>query len=373
MSDFDAIALDLEHRFRDGVAAAWTDDEFERRALAAFHHQFAACDTYRAFCARRGATPERVAGWQEIPAVPATAFKHFDFLSAPARSPEATFITSGTTRGDAVRGRHHVPRLELYRAALAAPFAAALLPEAGGLAEEAAALPFVSLIPAPSHAPHSSLSFMVGAAAERFASRIDWLVDADGRWVGDPVRVIAEARDRGEPVLMLGTALALVHLLEASGALRLPPGSRVMETGGFKGAGRSITREALHTRIAAATDVARDHIVNEYGMTELLSQLYEPVLTEGLGVAGWHVAPPWLRVRALDPVTLRPVHDGDDGILAFFDLANLGSICHVLTEDVGSIRDGRVRLRGRTPGAEPRGCSRAMDDLMAAAAAASRS
>jgi len=38
----------------------------------------------------------------------------------------------------------------------------------------------------------------------------------------------------------------------------------------------------------------------------------------------------------------------------------------VLTEDVGSVRRGRVRLAGRVVGAEPRGCSRAMDDLMAA-------
>ena len=141
-----------------------------------------------------------------------------------------------------------------------------------------------------------------------------------------------------------------------------------METGGFKGARTSVSREELHRRIAEAIGVAADHVVNEYGMTELLSQLYEPVLTEGMASVGWHVPPPWLRVRALDPASLRPLEDGEEGILAFFDLANLGSICHVLTEDVGVVRGGRLRLRGRAPGAEPRGCSRAMDDLMSAAA-----
>ena len=43
------------------------------------------------------------------------------------------------------------------------------------------------------------------------------------------------------------------------------------------------------------------------------------------------------------------------GILAFFDLANAGSISHVLSQDIGSVREGRVRLRGRLSGAEPRG------------------
>jgi hypothetical protein len=101
-------------------------------------------------------------------------------------------------------------------------------------------------------------------------------------------------------------------------------------------------------------------------MTELLSQLYEPVLTEGLAARGAHRAPPWLRVRALDPATLAPLEDGQQGVLAFFDLANLGSVSAVLTQDIGSVEGGRVRLRGRAQGAEERGCSRAMDDLMAA-------
>jgi hypothetical protein len=39
----------------------------------------------------------------------------------------------------------------------------------------------------------------------------------------------------------------------------------------------------------------------------------------------------------------------------------------VLTEDLGSVSGGRVKLQGRAPGAEPRGCSIAMDELMAAA------
>jgi hypothetical protein len=140
-----------------------------------------------------------------------------------------------------------------------------------------------------------------------------------------------------------------------------------METGGFKGAGREITRVELYGRLGEATGIPPERIVSEYGMTELLSQLYEPVLSEGPGAAGTHVPPPWLKVRALDHVTLEELPAGEEGLLCFFDLANAGSVCHVLTEDVGSVRQGHVRLAGRARGAEPRGCSRAMDELMAAA------
>ena len=38
----------------------------------------------------------------------------------------------------------------------------------------------------------------------------------------------------------------------------------------------------------------------------------------------------------------------------------------MLTEDVGHVLNGDVHLEGRFSGAEPRGCSLAMDDLMAA-------
>ena len=115
------------------------------------------------------------------------------------------------------------------------------------------------------------------------------------------------------------------------------------------------------------TGIPGERVVNEYGMTELLSQMYEPILTEGPGAAGTHIGPPWLRVRALDPLTLEELPSGEEGLLAFFDLANIGSVCHILTEDLGSVIEGRVHLVGRVLGAEPRGCSRAMDELMLAA------
>jgi hypothetical protein len=363
-ANFDLIATELESRFRDGMEVPWTETEFESRSLKAFAHQFDHCRPYRAFCERRGVTPRTVAKWEEIPAVPATAFKYFDFVSAPAGDDSAVFQTSGTTRGQEARGRHHIPRLSLYRASLLPPLEAALLSDVPGPVR------FLSLVPDPEEVPESSLSYMVGAAAERYAAETDWLVDAEGNFdMAAMASVLEVVRDANEPVLVLGTALAFVHALERSEVDLgpLPEGSRIMETGGFKGARRTISREELYQRISVETQVPTERIVNEYGMTELLSQLYEPVLTEGLDAVGVHLAPPWLRVRALDPTTLKRLPDGDDGILAFFDLANLGSICHVLTEDIGSVVGGRVRLRGRVPGSEPRGCSRAMDDLMAAA------
>jgi len=362
-SDLDALTDELVKEILKSERSPWSETRFERQALVNFRLHFSGCVPYRALCERRGVTPQTVAKWEDVPMVPAAAFKHFDFTSSPAHVPEAVFFTSGTTQGAEGRGRHGVPRLDLYRASLTEPFRSALLPDRDRIG-------FLSLIPSPAEAPDSSLSYMVGAASEVMATTTDWLVDGAGRWESTVVRdAVQNARVADEPVLLLGTALAFVNVLERDGDVLagLPEGSRIMETGGFKGARRQIPREALYGEVAAATGIAPDQIVNEYGMTELLSQLYEPVLTEGPSATGLHVPAPWLRVRALDPVTLAEMPEGSDGILAFFDLANLGSVSHILTEDVGSVVGGRVRLRGRAAGAEPRGCSRAMDELMAAA------
>jgi hypothetical protein len=359
-----ALAEKLVRRFDAGVRTPWAEAAFEELALAAFALQFERIPAYRAFCEVRGRTPNAVERWQDVPAVPSSAFKVLELHAGDADRPEALFRTSGTTRGQAARGRHLVPRLELYRRSLLPPFRAHVLAARGRIR-------FVSLIPSPDESPDSSLSFMVASAAAELASEAQWLMDGRGVLDLDALRTITRrASHAREPVLILGTALALLNALERIGAeplAPLPPGSRIMETGGFKGAGRELTRVELYTRLGEATGVPSERIVSEYGMTELLSQLYEPVLSEGPGAVGTHVPPPWLKVRALDLVTLEELPPGEEGLLCFFDLANAGSVCHVLTEDVGSVVKGRVRLAGRASGAEPRGCSLAMDELMSAA------
>jgi hypothetical protein len=216
---------------------------------------------------------------------------------------------------------------------------------------------------------------MVSAAAEAFASEALWLVDGRGHLDEQGLRSALRAAERATvPLLILGTSLAFLHaveMLEADRPVRLPVGSRIMDTGGFKGTERETTRDELRTRLEAATGVPLSMMIGEYGMTELLSQLYEPVLEAGVSVSGNYVPAPWLRVRALDPITLAEVPDGTPGLLAFFDLANAGSVCHVLTEDIGSVSGAHVWLQGRVPGAEPRGCSIAMDELLSAAGEAS--
>ena len=133
-----------------GAGAALADDAFDRLARAVFAHQFACNRPYRLFCERRGGSPETVAHWAQIPAVPTDAFKAAALVCGDAAEIEAAaqagdvegrtsavFLTSGTTMGAERRGMHYVPDLALYDAALRAGFAAHLLPDGAPLPKSA--------------------------------------------------------------------------------------------------------------------------------------------------------------------------------------------------------------------------------------------
>jgi len=102
-------------------------------------------------------------------------------------------------------------------------------------------------------------------------------------------------------------------------------------------------------------------VVREYGMTELTSQFYTAALAGG--DPELFLAPHWARVRILDPATLEEAAPGTPGLVAIFDLANLGSAVHLLTEDLGVADDDGFRLLGRAPGAELRGCSLTAEEM----------
>jgi hypothetical protein len=360
-----------------GAHAPMGDAELDALAHEVFAHQYACNAPYRAFCDRRGATPETVGGWTDVPAVPTDAFKAAALVCGDPAGAAAVFRTSGTTQGRERRGTHYLPDLSLYDAALRAGFAAHLLADG--------ARPLVlSLVPSPSDLPDSSLSHMVGEVMRRPPEPHSgalpghdfgkpgsgWFVSADGgialRELSDALRA-AEAD--GAPVCIPGTAFAFVHWLDALRAagerFRLPEGSRVMDTGGFKGRSREVTREELYAAIEDRLGITPAWCVNEYGMTEMSSQFYDGVAGRAAVPAErLHVGPAWVRTVAADPETLRPLPHGEIGVLRHCDLANLHSVMAIQTADLGFTTPDGFRVLGRARGAEARGCSIAMDELL---------
>lgn len=353
-----------------GISAAdlREDEVFNRLALRVHAVQRGSNPVLRRFWeGSRGGEPSV---WSEIPPVPVTAFREVPIVCG---APEVVFRTSGTTGGRGRRGEHHVPSLEVYHAAARGNYRRHLL-------RDVESVRMVSLIPDPRTVCDSSLARMAGFIAdEPEVTGTVWAFDPGS---GVDVDAVRRATDGVVPVLLLTTAFALVHLLEALGPRRLPlpPGSRLMATGGFKGRVAEVDRKALYARVERVLGVAAPNVVNEYGMTELLSQAYDGVAGRCLPDTAHrsgrcsasshpppHRFPPWVRTRALDPATLLPLPHGRPGLLSHFDLANAGSVCHILTEDFGSTTgDGGIELAGRAPDASLRGCSLVAESFLRA-------
>lgn len=341
-------------------ADAAIDHEFEQIALEIFGFQYERSAIYRRFCDRRNRTPATVSRWTAIPAVPTSAFKSLDLGCA---APEKTFVTSGTTRGNDTRGRHHVPRLELYRHSALPHFRRMVLPD--GVTPRLA-----GLVAGPEQLPDSSLAHMVELLRTEACDGGEYLVGENGFDPEAAARRMQAMAVDGQPLLLIGVRVAftalLEHLAREDRAIELPPDSRIVDTGGPKG-GRALSDAGFLAACWNRLGVAGYYCINEYGMTELCSQYYDDVLVErfaGTNRKRRKVGPAWLRTRVADPVSLEPLADGETGLLCHVDLANALSVLAVQTEDLGVLEGRRFRLRGRAPGAEPRGCALALADLL---------
>jgi hypothetical protein len=349
-------------------------ETFDALGLAIARYQAAHVAPYRRLLTNTSCDIEGAESVRALPAVPTDVFRLARIAAHPPADDVALFRTSGTTSG--ARGSHALSTTATYEAG-------ALAWGRWGLFFDAPAPVAIALTLPPEHLPReSSLHFMIQLFGAKLAKRARYLQRAPDTLV-DPdelVEACAEARREGAPAVVMGASFAFVHLLDALGErarsgteLALPAGSRVMHTGGFKGRSREIAPTELIAAIAAAFAIPEHAVVGEYGMTELSSQLYEPTLraAHGLGPEGARhgvfAAPPWLRVAAADPDTLRPLPDGTPGILRFEDLANVDSALVVQTADRGICRGASVELLGRLPGATPRGCSLAIEELKASA------
>ena len=349
-----------------GVDAPKDDAEFDDLARRLFAYQFERNAPYRTFCERRRKTPETVTRWTEIPAIPISAFKHV-VLACEGTEGAREFNSSGTTRPE-YKSRHFHPSLAVYDRNASINFAAHLLPDGRRL-------PMLVLFPAPDEMPNSSLAHWLALQARHHASDGGrWFVSTAGLDADGLTDALRDAERVDQPICLLAASFSLVHFLEYCAerqvAFRLPPGSRLMDTGGYKGRSRELTKIELYDAISATLGLAANDIVNMYGMTEHSTQFLDAMLrnnVRGVQAPRYKTVPPWARTRVLDPNTLQPVPRGEPGLLCHYDLANRASVLAVLSEDVGYELDEGFEVIGRADSVEARGCSISVDELIGAA------
>jgi hypothetical protein len=350
---------------RSGKAIASGD--FDDLALRLLEYQLRYNRSYARYCAGFGISPGALpSSWEAIPPVPTAAFKEATLTTFDPSNAALAFETSGTTAGTS--GRHFMETRSLYDGVLLAGFEGALL-------ADGVRLRYLNAVPNPAERPQSSLGYMMAVVSATFGDgQTGWYVRGDAlladAFLADAHAAIAE----GAPVCLAATAFALAGLLdelERRGlAIALPPGSCVMETGGFKGRARVVERAELYDRTTQRLGIPLSRIVAEYGMTELTSQYYDAAGSRDAVDGRRKTGPPWLRTRVVgaDGKTLP---NGTVGALVHVDLANRSSCIAVATEDLGVQFDpstgsgqGGLVLIGRDTGASLRGCSLDAETLL---------
>ncbi|MFT5585843.1 MAG: hypothetical protein ACI9VR_003436 [Cognaticolwellia sp.] len=320
----------LAYITRAAADPAWGLAQREELGMRIHAFQRAEIPDLDAFCA--GAEPEHLV---DVPSVPVGLFKEGLNFCIPATgkaSSRRVFRTSGTTQGR--RGEHHMPDTQVYERA-ARLWWQACVP---GCPERV-----VSLVPDPAQAPDSSLGHMVHDFGAVTLSYFDMEhgVDHDGAW-----QALLAVQ---QPVFVAATAFSMASLLEQGPSLSLPKGSVCMVTGGFKGRRVSLSSKDLLEQIPERLGTP---VVEEYGMSELSSQLWGG---PDFGGAGRFHAPPWMRVYTVDPATGAPCTG--TGLLRFVDLANWASCLSIETQDLGEVDGQWVTLKGRLQASPHRGCS----------------
>ncbi len=365
-------------------------DSFEQLALDIARFQNEQCPGFARLVAKTRSQLDNV---DSIPAVPTDAFRMARVAAHPPELDTFVFQTSGTTKS--ITGHHPVRDISTYRT-LAIQLAQKSLFSRSDRGV------VVALAPDPGPTPHSSLGLMMQLFMEHFDGRA---LNRDPRGapfdIHDPARWIVEqglidlsrlrracsiARERGHALFLLTTSFSLAAAIEALDGQRIntPQGTWIMVTGGFKGRASSIEAGHLRQQAAATFRTTPDHVLGEYGMTELTSQLYEawshetsaaqpatplqqalqPEWWPEQGRPGLFFAPPWLRVTAVDPRSGQRVAKGDAGVARFVDLGNVDSAIAIVTQDIVREVDGGVELQGRRAGAPARGCSLPFEGLV---------
>ena len=359
--DYDAITAELISFI---IGDAPNDDEFNSMALQVFAYQFAHNQSFAKFARARGKTPLTVSSWTDIPAVPINAFKALDLTCCNHVEAQAVFMTSGTTLSG-LRGKSYHQSLSVYDASMRCNFLERFM---GGVER----MHMGVLFPTVEEMPNSSLAHYLNLALQNFGLPGSChLIGEAGIDFDRLIADLVQAETTGQPYALLGASFSLVHALdglkERGYSASLPAGSRILDTGGFKGQSRDLPLDEFYESLSHRFNVPRNKCISMYGMTELSTQFYDngnavcPSVKSG---------PHWAKTRAVNPLTGAVMPKGETGVLIHIDLAHVNVATTILTEDTGVETDDGFLLLGRAEGAEAKGCSMSVDEFLIAAGAA---
>jgi hypothetical protein len=267
-------------------------------------------------------------------------YSHLTLIDAFRQPPPPghhIFHSSGTTAKERSQSWYSSAGLECYRATALKAFATVIAAKGENFVAG------VSLIPPAAAAPKSSLSQMLSWIAEVYPVSF--------------VETMPPQMQYDGPIFVFATALQLFALKDLS--CRLPEGSIVVETGGFKGRHVAIDRPELYAAISKSFNIGDEQIVSEFGMCELASQAYDFVPQgKNLPLAERRFLFPDSRVQLAVAVGDGRLKPEGVGALVILDSNRSDFLLPLQLEDIVDLAaDGTFRLLRRNRFSPLKGCS----------------
>jgi hypothetical protein len=219
------------------------------------------------------------------------------------------------------------------------------------------------LAPSPEMAPSMGMAIGIDQTRRAFGTPDSmFLLGKSGIFINDLLKALRESEATGVPIALIGATVAYVYFFQACRrkkmSFKLPPGSRICDGGGYRGRFGEVTRADYLSMVQEILNIPDSHCVNVLGEAETATNLFDDSLrrcVKGLPTRQrTRPVPPWCRVKAMSIDELKPLPDGEVGLLAHWDLANVPTVLAVITDNLGYTTDdgrgcemvGRAKIEG---------------------------
>ncbi len=307
---------------------------FNEISLDLFYEHLLHNPVYRSFVNYLNRDFSNLKHYSQIPFLPIEFFKNHKVI-LDGFEPVGYFQSSGTT--GMARSTHWIADYKLYETSFTQGFCQFF--------GNPQAYCILALLPNYLEQNYSSLVYMVKRLVELSDDKRSGFYLYNHQ---DLAETLSALEKEGKKTLLFGVTFALLDFAEKF-PMKLES-VRIIETGGMKGRRAEMTREELHRLLKQSFKA--DHILSEYGMSELFSQGW-------LLKNGHFQMPPWMKILIRDTNDpLSYVSYGKTGGVNVIDLANAYSCPFISTQDLGRLyAQNEFEILGRFDDSDARGCN----------------
>ncbi|MBI5847132.1 MAG: acyl-protein synthetase [Nitrospirae bacterium] len=340
------LTADVLRFIEAGVDAEIPDSVFNDYSLRMFALQYTANPIFHEFCEAKKVRPGDINRWQDVPMVYNDVFKTHLVASFPLEQSVMACLTGGTT---SLTQRGRIFRDEdgkrLVFGANRMMTASYLFPDF----EDGKRCRILILAPSPEMAPSMGMAIGMDQTRRAFGTPdSEFLLGKSGIHINALLKALRESEASGVPVALIGATSAYVYFFQACRRKKmnfcLPPGSRICDGGGYRNRFGVVTRDDYYAMVQEILGIPDSHCVNVLGEAETATNLFDDSLrryAKGLPKRQrTRPVPPWSRVLAMSIDDLKPLPDGEVGLLAHWDLANIPTVLAVITDNLGYTTDG---------------------------------